>query len=99
MKTHSNGNCNSDSDEIYYSHSQDAPYYSYQYNVHDGKTGDVKSQHESREGDTVKGYYTLTEADGTIREVHYTADKHNGFNAIIKKSGSAHPTYRHGFLY
>lgn len=60
--------------------------------MHDPHTGDVKSQHEAREGDKVKGFYTLKEADGTLREVHYEADKHNGFNAVVKRTGHAsHP--------
>uniref|UniRef100_T1HRE9 Cuticle protein n=2 Tax=Rhodnius prolixus TaxID=13249 RepID=T1HRE9_RHOPR len=72
------------------------PHYSYEYQVHDPHTGDVKSQHETREGDVVKGFYTLKEADGTVREVHYTSDKHNGFNAVVKKSGHAvHPVVHH----
>ncbi|KAF6213909.1 hypothetical protein GE061_011634 [Apolygus lucorum] len=66
------------------------PHYTYQYKVHDGHTGDIKSQHETREGDAVKGFYTLKEADGTIREVHYTADKHRGFNAEVKSIGHPH---------
>ncbi|XP_073982697.1 cuticle protein 7-like [Rhodnius prolixus] len=65
------------------------PHYSYEYQVHDPHTGDVKSQHETREGDVVKGFYTLKEADGTLREVHYTSDKHNGFNAEVKRTGHA----------
>jgi len=32
----------------------------------------------------------LHEADGTKRIVEYTADKHHGFNAIVKKIGHAH---------
>jgi hypothetical protein len=40
----------------------------------------------------------LVEPDGTTRTVHYTADKHNGFNAHVDRSGySTHsaliPTY------
>ncbi|CAH2075433.1 unnamed protein product, partial [Iphiclides podalirius] len=36
--------------------------------------------------------YTLAEPDGTTRIVEYTADKHNGFNAIVKRIGQAqHP--------
>jgi len=32
------------------------------------------------------------EPDGTVRTVHYTADDHNGFNAIVHKNGQAvHP--------
>lgn len=44
----------------------------------DYHTGDVKSQHETRDGDVVKGSYSVVEPDGTIRTVEYTADKHNG---------------------
>lgn len=32
------------------------------------------------------------EPDGTIRTVHYTADDHNGFNAVVSRAGHAvHP--------
>ncbi|KAJ8966925.1 hypothetical protein NQ314_003220 [Rhamnusium bicolor] len=47
--------------------------------------------HEERDGDVVKGYYTVAEPDGTLRTVHYTADDHNGFNAVVEKSG--HPVH------
>ncbi|CAH1401828.1 unnamed protein product [Nezara viridula] len=68
------------------------PHYNYEYSVHDPKTHDVKSQYETRVGDVVKGYYTLQEADGTTREVHYTSDDKNGFNAEVKRTGKAyHP--------
>ncbi|BET01133.1 Cuticular protein [Nesidiocoris tenuis] len=66
----------------------DEPNYKYEYKVDDHHTGDFKGQAETREGDTVKGFYMLKEADGTVREVHYTADPHNGFNAVVKKSGT-----------
>ncbi|XP_062543961.1 cuticle protein 7-like [Armigeres subalbatus] len=67
----------------YYSH----PQYSFNYGVHDGLTGDVKSQVESRDGDVVKGQYSLVEPDGSVRTVDYTADDVNGFNAVVSKSG------------
>ncbi|KAG8294164.1 hypothetical protein J6590_003337 [Homalodisca vitripennis] len=68
------------------------PHYAFEYEVHDPHTHDVKSAHETRKGDAVKGYYKLVEPDGSVREVHYTADKHNGFNAVVKKSGhNSHP--------
>nr|CAD7610846.1 unnamed protein product [Timema genevievae] len=66
------------------------PRVKFDYAVHDPHTGDIKNQWESRDGDVVKGSYSLVEADGTLRTVDYTADKHNGFNAIVKKSGHAH---------
>ncbi|XP_045534439.1 cuticle protein 19 [Papilio machaon] len=68
------------------------PKYAYDYSVSDPHTGDHKSQWESRDGDVVKGAYTLAEPDGTTRIVEYTADKHNGFNAVVKRIGHAqHP--------
>lgn len=34
----------------------------------------------------------MADPDGTLRTVHYTADDHNGFNAVVEKSGhSLHP--------
>ncbi|RZC35012.1 Chitin bind 4 domain containing protein [Asbolus verrucosus] len=69
------------------------PKYEFNYGVQDAHTGDHKSQHEVRDGDVVKGSYSLVEPDGTIRTVHYTADDHNGFNAVVSKSRHAvHPT-------
>lgn len=46
--------------------------------MEDPHTGDHKSQHESRDGDVVKGEYSLLQPDGTFRKVSYTADDHNG---------------------
>ncbi|XP_017774772.1 PREDICTED: cuticle protein 8-like [Nicrophorus vespilloides] len=63
------------------------PQYSYQYGVQDDHTGDVKNQHEERDGDVVKGYYTLVQPDGVTRIVHYSADSHNGFNAEVVYKG------------
>lgn len=56
----------------------------------DPHTGDHKKQWETRDGDVVKGGYSLDEPDGTTRVVEYQSDKHNGFNAIVKKIGHAH---------
>ncbi|XP_025830566.1 adult-specific cuticular protein ACP-20-like [Agrilus planipennis] len=69
-------------------------HYSFNYGVADHKTGDIKHQHETREGDAVKGEYSLHEPDGTIRTVKYTADKHNGFNAhVIREGHAVHPQH------
>ncbi|XP_058820004.1 larval cuticle protein A2B-like [Topomyia yanbarensis] len=59
--------------------------YQFQYSVHDEHTGDIKSQQEERNGDDVKGQYTLIDADGHRRIVDYTADEHNGFNAVVRR--------------
>ncbi|XP_073989219.1 uncharacterized protein [Rhodnius prolixus] len=73
--------------------------YLFKYGVKDLHTGDIKQQWEEREGDSVKGQYSLVEPDGSIRTVSYTANEHSGFNAVVKKSGpSFHPetkVYRH----
>lgn len=38
----------------------------------------------------------MKEADGTIRVVKYTADPHNGFNAVVERKGhAAHPAQVH----
>ncbi|XP_022203732.2 cuticle protein 21 [Nilaparvata lugens] len=67
------------------------PQYSYAYDIQDALTGDSKSQHESRQGDVVQGSYSLVEPDGTKRTVEYTADPHNGFNAVVHKEPAGHP--------
>ena len=36
------------------------------------------------------GQYSLVEPDGSIRTVDYTADKHNGFNAVVHKTAPVH---------
>ncbi|XP_049866266.1 cuticle protein 8-like [Pectinophora gossypiella] len=63
------------------------PKYEFAYSVEDKHTGDIKSQHESRDGHLVKGEYSLHQPDGSVRTVKYTADKHSGFNADVHYSG------------
>lgn len=66
------------------------PQYSFSYDVQDGLTGDAKSQHETRDGDVVHGSYSVVDPDGTRRTVDYTADDHNGFNAVVRKEPLNH---------
>uniref|UniRef100_A0A1B0D8G9 Cuticle protein n=2 Tax=Phlebotomus papatasi TaxID=29031 RepID=A0A1B0D8G9_PHLPP len=66
------------------------PQYTFAYNIQDAYTGDQKSQQETREGDVVKGSYSVVEADGTLRTVFYTADPINGFNAVVQRGPIAH---------
>lgn len=69
----------------------DAPAkYDFAYEVHDEKTGDIKRQQETRDGDVVRGFYSLYDADGSHRVVEYTADAHNGFNAVVRREGGEH---------
>ncbi|XP_070504629.1 cuticle protein 19-like [Chironomus tepperi] len=70
------------------------PAYKYEYGVHDPKTKDHHSQWEHRDGDVVKGEYTLDEADGTKRVVKYSSDKKGGFTAHVERIGHAtHPAH------
>jgi len=61
------------------------PQYNYGYSVSDAITGDQKSAHEERDGDIVRGQYSLVEPDGAVRTVSYTSDPVNGFNAIVDR--------------
>ncbi|CAG4941738.1 unnamed protein product [Parnassius apollo] len=54
------------------------PKYEFEYKVEDYQTGDMKSQHEHRSGDAVKGDYSLHQPDGSVRHVDYYADDHSG---------------------
>lgn len=134
---------------------QAPPKYAFKYGVNDYHTGDVKSQHETRDGDVVKGKQTwisfcfflwiknkintflihfvsfrhrpiLTSGtrwldkvnslkqflflrtqnasenlfpfvflSHTSRTVDYTADKHNGFNAVVHKTAPVHTGHDH----
>lgn len=65
--------------------------YNFAYDVSDAYTGDYKSQTEERDGDYVKGQYTVVEPDGTKRVVDYTADGQHGFNAVVSKEGRPAP--------
>ncbi|KAK1123829.1 hypothetical protein K0M31_008519 [Melipona bicolor] len=74
------------------------PRYSFNYGVLDGYTGDSKSAWEERDGDTVKGEYSVVEADGSIRTVTYTADDHNGFNAVVTRNEPPKNAQQHNNL-
>ncbi|XP_017480169.1 PREDICTED: larval cuticle protein A2B [Rhagoletis zephyria] len=67
------------------------PQYSFSYGVTDHHTGDSKSAEESLVDGVVHGSYSLAEPDGSIRKVTYTADKINGFNAVVEKQGGQAP--------
>ncbi|CAH0724278.1 unnamed protein product, partial [Brenthis ino] len=72
----------------YYSY----PSYAFEYAVRDPHTGDNKAQWEKRDGDVVRGAYSLVEPDGSVRVVEYRADDKTGFNAVVKRIGpNIHP--------
>lgn len=66
------------------------PSYTFGYAVRDDWSGDRKSQHESRQGDRVRGQYRMVESDGTERVVDYSADDRNGFNAVVRHEPEWH---------
>lgn len=63
------------------------PRYEFGYEVRDRTTGDFKAHRESRDGDFVRGQYSMVEPDGSRRIVDYTSDGENGFNANVRKEG------------
>ncbi|XP_045448633.1 cuticle protein 21-like [Melitaea cinxia] len=66
------------------------PAYSYAYGVADPHTGDHKDAQETLQNGVVHGSYSLVEPDGHLRKVTYTADKVNGFNAVVERTGGTH---------
>ncbi|XP_063626423.1 cuticle protein 21-like, partial [Cydia splendana] len=69
------------------------PRYAFDYAVNDHLTKDNKAQWEVRDGDAVKGSYSLVEPDGSLRVVDYKASPQTGFNAVVKRLGpNVHPS-------
>ncbi|XP_011551699.3 uncharacterized protein LOC105383358 [Plutella xylostella] len=66
------------------------PRYAYEYGVNDPHTGDIKQQREERDGEVVKGQYSLVEPDGSVRTVDYVADWRTGFHANVRNSKDQH---------
>lgn len=64
--------------------------YEFSYGVHDTHTGDIKEQKETRDGNTVHGFYSVVDPDGYKRIVEYTADEHSGFNAVVRREPIGH---------
>ncbi|XP_013135088.1 PREDICTED: endochitinase A-like [Papilio polytes] len=66
------------------------PRYAFEYGVNDPHTGDIKQQKEERNGDVVRGQYSLVEPDGSVRTVDYVADWETGFHANVHNSKDKH---------
>ncbi|CAK1604363.1 unnamed protein product [Parnassius mnemosyne] len=66
------------------------PRYAFEYGVNDAHTGDIKQQKEERDGDVVRGQYSLVEPDGSVRTVNYVADWETGFHANVHNSKENH---------
>ncbi|EDV50701.1 uncharacterized protein LOC6545722 [Drosophila erecta] len=63
------------------------PEYSFAYGVEDGKSRVLQNRKETRNGDEVRGVYSVVDPDGTLRVVKYTADDANGFQAEVITNG------------
>lgn len=68
--------------------------------MEDPVSGNYQNQRESRDGDVVKGEYSVVDADGTTRRVTYTADPRNGFQATVHLSepNSEHAYQQRSFV-
>ncbi|XP_069669232.1 cuticle protein 7-like [Periplaneta americana] len=71
------------------------PDYTFAYGVEDPLTGNSQNHKETRDGDVVKGQYTVLDPDGTTRTVTYTADPQNGFQATVHHSAPSTNVHRH----
>lgn len=58
--------------------------------MEDPLTGNYQNQKEVRDGDVVKGEYSVVDAEGITRRVTYTADPRNGFQATVHTSEPNH---------
>ncbi|XP_034481478.1 acidic leucine-rich nuclear phosphoprotein 32-related protein [Drosophila innubila] len=65
------------------------PEYSFAYGIEDGQTRVLQNRKETRNGDEVRGVYSVVDPDGTLRVVKYTADDANGFQAEVITNGIA----------
>ncbi|XP_055847114.1 uncharacterized protein LOC129912745 [Episyrphus balteatus] len=63
------------------------PEYQFAYGVEDAKTRVLQNRRETRNGDAVKGVYSVVDPDGSLRVVKYTADNVNGFQAEVISNG------------
>ncbi|XP_065359938.1 uncharacterized protein LOC135953852 [Calliphora vicina] len=61
--------------------------YQFAYGVEDADAHILHNRNEMRDGDAVKGVYSLIDPDGALRVVKYTADDINGFQAEVIRNG------------
>jgi hypothetical protein len=73
---------------------QAKPDYTFSYGVEDPLTGNSQNHKETRDGDVVKGQYTVLDPDGTTRTVTYTADPQNGFQATVHQSAPSNSVHQ-----
>ncbi|XP_065341005.1 cuticle protein [Cloeon dipterum] len=59
------------------------PAYNFSFDVKDDQFTNYQNRKEQREGDQIKGSYSVVDSDGFIRTVTYTADPVGGFKAEV----------------
>lgn len=67
-----------------YSSFQPHPSYQFGFDVNDDQYTNYQNRKEQRDGDVIKGSYSVVDSDGFIRTVSYTADPKEGFKAEVK---------------
>ena len=60
---------------------QTNPSYNFGFDVKDDENTNYQNRKETREGNVIKGSYSVVDSDGFIRTVTYTADPKEGFKA------------------
>ncbi|KOB77305.1 putative cuticle protein [Operophtera brumata] len=60
-----------------------SPSYQFGFDVNDDQYTNYQNRKEQRDGDVIKGSYSVVDSDGFIRTVTYTADPKEGFKAEI----------------
>ncbi|CAD7004609.1 unnamed protein product [Ceratitis capitata] len=63
------------------------PAYEFAYGVEDAQARLLQNRQETRDGDAVRGSYSVVDPDGNLRVVKYTADHVNGFQAEVTTNG------------
>ncbi|XP_023937090.1 cuticle protein 19.8 isoform X2 [Bicyclus anynana] len=61
------------------------PSYQFGFDVNDDQFTNYQNRKEQREGDVIKGSYSVVDSDGFIRTVTYTADPKEGFRAEVSR--------------
>ncbi|XP_070494770.1 cuticle protein 21 [Chironomus tepperi] len=60
-----------------------SPSYQFGFDVKDDEFTNYQNRKESRDGNVIKGSYSVVDSDGFIRTVTYTADPKEGFKAEV----------------
>ncbi|CAG4936791.1 unnamed protein product [Colias eurytheme] len=61
------------------------PSYQFGFDVNDDQFTNYQNRKEQRDGDVIKGSYSVVDSDGFIRTVTYTADPKEGFKAEVSR--------------